>query len=484
MRMTPVRRSAKSVDARMNVVKQWKKRAPRSTVYAHVRRLPGVRGSGRKLLHVAGLGLAIAFSATLARADDSIAQAAKTTNCLAYDQDRARGLETPLSSTCDSISPSMGGLREKLYENGWMLQGGISTGVTYDLLHPDSSVPQAYTGQRPTYSQAALAVLTYDLSRVGFSKDSQFIISGEWNESSYLGSGTRGAYVSALAIEQEFFNHQVRIEYGYQTPSNSFYGFTLGTTVASSALGPASSMFYELGVPSVKPAPTFDIRLYTPDMRFYNHFAVMRSMSPQGFQADSQANSSGLDFSVPGARALYMDEAGYRILSAANQRAFWLRAGALYNTSDYFDYGVGKPTYGNKGFYVAITRQFTQPDQFYTYRGIYADVKVDFADASKNPFSRDVAATLYSLGPFDSRPYDMVSIGYTHQWISPKTQQYINLVTTATAITGSNTFSLSYAFHVARGIYWTNSLAYTTQPVLAPSHSAALLLTTGATVVF
>src|SRR5471030_2028313 len=90
----------------------------------------------------------------------------------------------------------MGGLREKLYENGWMLQGGISTGVTYDLLHPDSSVPQAYTGQRPTYSQAALAVLTYDLSRVGFSKDSQFIISGEWNESSYLGSGTHRVRIS------------------------------------------------------------------------------------------------------------------------------------------------------------------------------------------------------------------------------------------------------------------------------------------------
>jgi len=468
----------------MNVVEQSKKMAPRFVAHPEVRRVFGVRDSGRKLLHVAGLGLALTCSATFARADDSIAQAAKTTNCLAYDQDRERGIETPLSTTCDSVSPGMGGLREKMYENGWLLQGGISSGLTYDLLHPDSSVPQSYTGQRATYAQSALAILTYDLSRVGFSKDSQFIISGLWDETSYLGSGIRSAYVGELAIEQEFDNHQIRIKYGFQTPSNSFYGFTLGTTVASSALGPASSMFYELGVPSVKPAPTFDIRLYTPDMRFYNHFAVTRSMSPQGFQADSQANSSGLDFSVPGARALYIDEAGYRITSAANQRAFWLRAGAVYNTSDYFDYGVGKSTYGNKGFYVAITRQFTQPDQFYTYRGIYADVKVDFADASKNPFSRDVAATLYSLGPFDSRPYDMISIGYTHQWISQKTQQYINLVTTETAITGSNTFSLSYAFHVARGIYWTNSLAYTTQPVLFPSHAAALLLTTGATVVF
>lgn len=77
---------------------------------------------------MAGLGLALSLSATLARADDSIAQAAKTTNCLAYDQDRERGIETPLSTTCDSVSPSMGGLREKMYENGWLLQGGISSG--------------------------------------------------------------------------------------------------------------------------------------------------------------------------------------------------------------------------------------------------------------------------------------------------------------------------------------------------------------------
>ncbi|MFM0659252.1 carbohydrate porin [Paraburkholderia sediminicola] len=438
----------------------------------------------RRLLYAVGLGIAMTLSARAAQADDSIAEATKTSNCLAYDQNRARGLETPLSTTCDSVSPGMGGLREKMYENGWVLQGGISSSLTYDVLHPSNSVPQSYTGQRPTYGQSALAVLTYDLSRVGFSKDSQFIVAGMWNETSYLGAGVRSAFVSELSIEQEFFNHQVRINYGFQTPTNEFYGFTLGTTVASSALGPASSMFYELGVPSIKPAPTFDIRVYASDMRLYNHFAVTRSMSPQGFQADSQDNSSGLSFSVPGARALFMDEVGYRILSAPNQRAFWVRAGALYNTSDYMDYGVGRPTYGNKGFYFAVTRQFTQPDAFYSYRGIYADLKVDYADASKNPFSRDVAATIYSLGPFASRPYDMVSAGFTHQWISQRTRQFSLLATGVPMIAGSNTYSVSYAMHVMRGVYWTNSIAYTTQPVLAPSHAAALLLTTGATVVF
>ncbi|MFM0503531.1 carbohydrate porin [Paraburkholderia caffeinilytica] len=446
----------------------------------------GIRHA-RKALRSAGIGMALALSGIHARADDSIVRAAQSSNCVAYDQMRTRGNETPLASTCDSLSPEMGGLRKKMADNGWLFQAGDLSTLTYDVLHPDSSVPQTYNGQRPTYAQTTLAILTYDLSRVGFGQNAQFTVGGAWAESSYLGSGVRSAYFSQLTIEQEFANKQVRVLYGFTVPANDFYGSHLGTSIASSALGPASSMFYEVGVPSIKPAPTFELRLYTPDLHFYNHFAITRSMSPQGFQKDTDQNTIGLTINgVEGARALFMDEIGYRVEAAPNVRATWLRAGVLYNTSDYLDYSVGRPrpTYGNKGFYLAFTKQFTQPDSFYSYRGIYADIKVDVADASKNAFSRDVTATLYSLGPFASRPYDMVTLGYTHQWVSKDVQRYVLAATHVPAIEGSNTVSLSYAFHVIRGVYWINTVSYTTQPVLAPSHQPALLVTTGATVVF
>lgn len=449
----------------------------------------GTSGAMRRVLQnggLRGLGVALALCSTSAWADNSIASAALTTNCVAWDQMRTKGNETPLASTCDSVFPQLGGARADMAANGWLFQTGNLSTVTYDTLHPDSSVPQTYVGQRPTYSQTTLALLTYDLSRLGvFGPSAQLTIGGAWAESSYLGSGVRSAYFSQLTIEQEFYNHQVRVLYGFTVPANDFYGVHLGTSVASSALGPASSMFYEVGMPSIKPAPTFELRLYTPDLRFYNHFAITRSMSPEGFQTDTEQNDIGLTIGgVKGARALLVDEAGYHVESAANQRATWVRAGVLYNTSDYLDYGVGKPTYGNKGFYFAVTKQFTQPDSFYAYRGIYADVKVDLADTSKNAFNRDVTATLYSLGPFASRPYDMVSLAYTHQWVSHDLQRYLLFAAHVPAIEGSNTVELSYVFHVMRGVYWTNAVSYTTQPVLAPSHPAALLISTGAAVVF
>jgi porin len=455
--------------------------------YGLIRRACDVRlgTRTRNLLRSGGVGIAIALCAVHARADDSIAKAAQSTNCLAYDQMRSKGSEAPLASVCDSLSPELGGLRAKMAESGWLFQFGNISSLTYDLLHADSSVPQSYVGQRPTYNQTTMGIMTSDLSRIGFSQHSQLTISGVWVEASYLGAGVRSAYFSGLSIEQEFLNRQVRVQYGFIAPSNDFYGGYLGTSIASSALGPSSSMFYEVGVPSVKPAPTFEIRFYTPDLHFYNHFAVTRSMSPQGFQVDTQQNWIGLTLDgVEGARALFMDEVGYKVDAAANQRATWLRAGVLYNTSDYQDYGVGRPTYGNNGFYLAFTKQFTQPDSFYAYRGIYADIKMDFADPSKNAFSRDVTATLYSLGPFASRPYDMVSLGYTHQWVSKEVGKYVLEATGVPAIAGSNTVSLSYAFHVIRGVYWTNTLSYTTQPVLAPSHAPALLLNSGVSIVF
>ncbi|MEW6346224.1 MAG: carbohydrate porin [Pseudomonadota bacterium] len=438
-----------------------------------------------KALRRGCFAMALALCGTHAQADDSIARTAQSTKCLEYDQMRAKGTEAPLASVCDSVSPDLGGFRPKMAEAGWMFQAGNLSTLTYDVLHPSNSVPQSYVGQRPTYNQTTLAILTYDLSRIGFGQNAQLTVSGAWAEASYLGAGVRSAYFSGLSIQQEFLNRQVRVLYGFTTPSNDFYGSYLGTSIASSALGPASSMFYEVGVPSIKPAPTFELRLYTPDLRFYNHFAVTRSMSPQGFQTDTDQNTIGLTINgVKGARALFMDELGYRVEAKPNQRTLWVRAGALYNTSDYLDYSVGRPTHGNSGFYFAFTKQFTQPDSFYAYRGIYTDIKVDIADKSKNPFSRDITATLYSLGPFASRPYDMVSLGYTHQWISKDVQQYVLEATGAQAIQGSNTVSLSYAFHVMRGVYWTNSVSYTTQPVLAPSHPAALLLSSGMTITF
>ncbi|MDR3447845.1 MULTISPECIES: carbohydrate porin [unclassified Dyella] len=426
------------------------------------------------------LGTTIAASAwaPLAHADDSIAQAAKTTDCAMYDKYRLRGSETAIITTCDTLSPDLGGLRKSMINSGWLVQNYSSVTESYDLNHADRDVPQTYSGQRPTFQANTNFTITYDLSRVGFfGQNAQFGAQVTWNQNSYLGNGLRGAFVNQLSIEQEFANSRVRLEYGFYSIGAKFYGAVLGTSTAASALGPTSGLMYEAGVVTggFKPTPALDLRLYSPSQRFYNHFGMARSTSPRGFQYDSQQNPTGLSLTVPGAKVLYIDEVGYRVMPKPDQFASWIRAGGVYNTSDYMNYKVGRPTVSNHMVYVAYTQQYTQPDPSYPVRGLYTDIKLDEAPSSRNVYDKDVLFSLYSIGPFKARPYDMATFGYQYKWISPWTRLALAHATGLQPIDNSQTYTLSYAFHVIRGLYFNNSLSYTNHPVLVPQHPATLV---------
>jgi porin len=202
-------------------------------------------------------------------------------------------------------------------------------------------------------------------------------------------------------------------------------------------------------------------------------------MSPYGFLVDSQYNPTGLRITgIPGAEPLAIDEAGYHVLAAPNTPALWIRGGIIYNSSDYFNYRLNRYTSGNQAYYLAATSQLTQPDSHDPSRGLYVDLKLDDASPDQNVFRADVNPSIFMIGPFSWRPDDMVVLGYIHQWTSPQARQYTLQQQGLQSIKNSSTTSISYAYHLLRGIYWTNALAYTTQPVFAPSHPSALLFTT------
>jgi porin len=425
-----------------------------------------------------GSTLAALLGNAPAKADDSIAQAAKTTDCSQYDKYRLRGSETAIITTCDTISPDWGGARKSMIDDGWLVQNYSSVNESYDFNHADSNARQAYSGQRPTFQANSNFTITYDLSRLGFfGQNAQLGAQLTWYQNSYLGNGLRGAWVNQLSIEQEFDNRRVRLEYGFYSIGAKFYGAVLGTSTAASALGPNSGLLYEAGVVigGFKPTPAFDLRLYSANLRFYNHFGMARSSSPRGFQYDSQENPSGLSLSVPGARALYIDEAGYRAMPQADRFASWIRVGGVYNTSDYMNYKLGTWTTGNHMVYAAYTQQYTQPDASNPVRGVYTDIKVDQAPSIHNVYDQDALFSLYSIGPFNSRPYDMATFGYQYKWISPWARQTLARKTGLQPIRSSETYTLSYAFHVMRGLYFNNSLSYTDHPVLVPQHEATLV---------
>jgi len=70
----------------------------------------------------------------------------------------------------------------------------------------------------------------------------------------------------------------------------------------------------------------------------------------------------------------------------------------------------------------------------------------------------------------------MVTLGYQHKWISQWARQALARSIRLAPIDSSETMTLSYAFHVLRGLYFNNSLSYTDNPVLVPQHPGSLVL--------
>lgn len=397
-------------------------------------------------------------------------------SCKDYDRYNTRGSESPIISTCETLSPELFGLRRAMYDRGWLFRWSYGASETYDLRGQEAR-PQQYNGQRPSYSGSLGTILTYDLSRLGWwGKTSQFTLEvNSWRNTYRSGGINDDLAVAQLSVEQRFANERVRLQYGYYSMIGQFYGMFLGTSTASSALGQTSIIPNLVGLSMNKPSPSVDIRLYSKNGRFYDHFGISRSQSPDGFLADNQANGSGLKWSIDGAKPLYINEIGYRVAPSADTRMTWIRQGVIYNRSSYFDYQAGAKRPTNRGYYLIADHQFTQPDPNLPHRGWYFNLKTNYAPEEKVVYSADYSGTLYALAPFASRPGDMFSLGYTYNKISKDAQRYM-IDKGNDAVGFSTTASMSYAARVTRGIYWINSLSYTRNPVFVSHHPDALTL--------
>ncbi|MGE8232606.1 MAG: carbohydrate porin [Stenotrophomonas sp.] len=396
--------------------------------------------------------------------------------CRDYDAFVSRGSESPIITTCETLSPDLLGLRPKLYDNGWMFMGFYSAAETYDLRGQEAR-PQVYNGQRPSFSGTLVTITTYDLSRLGWwGRKSQLTFEANSWRTTYRDAGMNDdAAVSQLSVEQEFKDGRVRLQYGYYGMLGQFIGLFLGASTASSALGPTSIIPNLAGMAAFKPVPGVDVRLYSKNGRFYDHFGVARSQHPDGFLADSKANPTGLKWSVEDTKPIYVNEIGYRVASSADSRMTWIRQGTLYNRTLYQDFSKAGAKGSNRAFYLIADHQFTQPDISMPYRGWYFNLKTNYAAPEHNIFTADYAATLYSLAPFAKRPGDMISIGYTYNKISKDAQNYLGSMGME-PVRFSSTASVSYALRALRGIYWVNTLSYTRNPVITQQHPDAMTL--------
>lgn len=392
--------------------------------------------------------------------------------CLKYDRYNYTGSESPFPSNCESITPELGGLRESMYDAGWNAQFILTSGVTYDLKNHDRET-QVYSGQRPSYSSTGSLLVNHDLERYGFPEGSLFTLGGSFAYNSFSGDGLREAFISQLSARVPFHNDQVVFQLGYYSLAGQFYGTLLGNNIAASTLGPSSGILAQTGAQGFKPSPALDIRLYSRDKNYYNHFGVARSISPHGLFPDSDDNRSGLQFHTEDAGPVFMNEVGYRVESGPGQRKIWLRGGVIYNTSDYTRLDDPEQKSNNYGSYIVGDFQLTQPSSALPYKGWYVNAYFNQGRENVNYLPDAFGGSIYSQGPFDSRPYDLFAFGVSKNLYSSWARKNASAAGQNSA-RASTSFSLSYTYRVHRGIYLQSALIHTDNPTFSPRRDGAL----------
>ena len=377
-----------------------------------------------------------------------------------------KGWAIPFPSFGDSIVQDAGGVRSALAKYGLGFEV-ISVSFFYENLldHPHVSADdQVYAGQRPTTSSGHVAYVMADLSRYGI-PDGQFVIAGSIARSSWQPAEPDSLSMVNLTYYQTFLDKALELKVGYQANGEAFVGaFQVGTNIANGLFGPA--MPSELGMSDI-PAPAPGINLtYNVNSEVYDKFGIQRSISPTAnmFVDDKQKNGSGFRFTEPGAGILFINEFGFNRSASATEPKTAVRAGVMYNTSQYHNYKTNG-TSTNFGFYALADRQVWQFDPVGTaYRGVYVGASVMYAAPQTSISTWYFEGRVYGIGLMYSRPDDLVGFVINHSRFSPYVRDRL-MIPGAPAglrvLDDSSSLTFSYSAKVRRGVYVEPALSYT-----------------------
>jgi len=356
---------------------------------------------------------------------------------------------------------------------------------------------QSYWGQKPSFNNFSVLVLTYDLSRFGV-PDGQLQYSGFSTYSTWQGFVPDTLTTNFLAYYQTLFDRQLELKFGLLANQNEFAGQTVGNNFVTTG-GPANTILTQLGM-SVSPVSTWSFRVTSHfGEHFYNESAVMRSLvvnGPSGnavFDTDA-LNPTRFDWNVntssysptaevgaPGTGELFVNEVGYKQVVEPNSHYTWVRLGALYNNSTFHDFTksvtqgglirgpIGPTKEGNYGFYLLADQQLWQsaPDLPDTAgRGLYLGGTIMYARPETTAITQYYEGRLYMKAPFASRPKDLVSVVGYYQVSSPYLVDNLNTLNAIGTYGKSATWSatIGYLANLRPGAYLTVGLNYTANP--------------------
>lgn len=386
-------------------------------------------------------------------------------DCQRYDQYNTRIMSTIyLPSVCDTVFPSLFGLRSWLADSGWGIQGSVSPVAEYDILNRYRSGSQNYAGQRASAYSITNLYVTYDLSRIGFPAGSQFTGSA----SQIFSDGRTGEApamdpaMTTLAINVPLLENALELKAGYLLTVQDFVGMNLTGNAGSVAQGLQSAIPALVGLSVYTPTPTAEVTVRDPwTKNFYYHFGVARSISSSGALEELAENPTGFRWHTPGTGPLFVNEFGYKTGLSKDSMPIWARAGFIYNTTDYTKFD-GQTARNNYAAYAGLTMQLTKNAN--NPGGLSLDIKVDAAPSDRNLFAKDYAINLFYVGPFASRPFDMISVGFSQTFESRNLQA----VEAARGLRNTSTVStqgaISYSYRVRRGIYLISTASLVTNP--------------------
>jgi porin len=411
---------------------------------------------------------------------------------------KLKGWTINFPSFGDSLTKDTGCWRTNLAKAGFGLAiYNASIGATNLLSHPSTpyGTAQAYWGQRPSVLSITKAFLTYDLGQYGI-PDGQLVFGGAAGNSTNIGYLPNVLQIDRLAYYQTLFDKKLEINFGIIGLGTDFLGSQVGANLAN-PFGPTGSITIINGLSS-SPAqsPAFKTKWNITD-RFYNQLAIARSLpaAANPVLADHYTNPSDFRFNgsnvvfgnrLSQASFLVIDEFGYRNAAAPNDPMTWIRAGGFYNNTKEYNLKTQGPllnpwsrgTTTTSAFYLMGDRQILQvaPSSPYTaYRGLYIGASGQYAPQETSIVTQYYEARLYTLGFFDARPFDQISLVYSHNVLSRYFADNLNNLPLGPGVTlcglqitcarhATNTVSAAYTAKLASGIYSTVGLQYTDHP--------------------
>jgi porin len=341
---------------------------------------------------------------------------------------------------------------------------------------------RSYFGQRPSLMVANSAFLTYDLSQYGV-PDGQLALGVNFGRSSDQQYAPDTMRFNGLSYYQTLFDKKIEFKIGYFANLPEFAGTFVGGMVVN-PFGPTASVPIILGMsPNNISTPNVRVKWNITDAA-YAQVSVQRSLPVHGASGNSihdeiDTNPTGLKFHSPvgGTRELYINEIGYKRASSANTPFTWVRLGYMNNNSDFVDYSrllqdQHAKKKGADGYYLLADFQVTQtaPDNPHTaYKGLYLGASYMQADPKSASFTKYFEARAYKIGPFASRPSDMLSFVYSHNRTSKYLQDVLSTAAPFTnfePIAKSNSITAAYTYRIKPGLYATGGLGFTDEPSL------------------